>query len=57
MEKRRWNGEAVDTVLLDSVQSQANRLEAALLGAVERGEIRIPLIRVNFEHGKSVTTL
>src|SRR5437868_682916 len=49
-EKRRWNGEELETVLLDSVQSQANRLEQALLEAVERKEVRLPLIRVNFEN-------
>ena len=57
VEKRRWNGEDVDTVLLDSVQSQANRFEALLLEAAERREISLPLIRVRFDNGKSVTTL
>ncbi len=56
-EKRRWNGEELETVLLDSVQSQANRLEQALRDAVERGDVRLPLMRVNFENGRSVTTL
>jgi CRISPR-associated protein Csb1 len=56
-EKRRWNGREVDTVLLDSVQAQSNRFEALLQQAVERGEIRLPLIRVRFENGRTVTTL
>ncbi|AGA90077.1 CRISPR-associated protein, GSU0053 family [Thioflavicoccus mobilis 8321] len=41
--------ERVDCVLLDSVQSQANRMEQALLDAVEeRGSLTLPLIRVAF---------
>ena len=56
-EKRRWNGEETETVLLDSVQSQANRLEMLLLQAVERRELALPLMRVRFGNGKSVTTL
>jgi CRISPR-associated protein Csb1 len=35
-------------VLLDSVQSQANRVEDALQLAVDQGEIAMPLIVVNF---------
>ncbi|MBK1731104.1 type I-U CRISPR-associated RAMP protein Csb1/Cas7u [Thiococcus pfennigii] len=42
-------GERVDCVLLDSVQSQANRMELALLDALEeRGSLALPLIRVAF---------
>jgi CRISPR-associated protein Csb1 len=37
-----------DRVLLDSVQSQANRMELALLAAWERGELDIPVITVDF---------
>lgn len=40
--------EAVETVLLDSVQSQANRLELAMLRAYDSGRIRMPLLQVNF---------
>jgi CRISPR-associated protein Csb1 len=47
-ERRRINGEVVETVLLDSVASQANRMELALLRAYERGAIRIPMIAVDF---------
>lgn len=46
-EKRRIDGELVSTVLLDSVQSQANRMEQALLQAIRGGEIKIPIIQVD----------
>ena len=52
-EKRRVQGrdEPVNCVLLDSVQSQANRMELALQQALEMGKIRIPLLEVDFtEH-------
>lgn len=52
-EKRRLPGknEAVDCVLLDSVQSQANRMELALQEAIEAGRIAMPLLEVDFtEH-------
>lgn len=44
-------GEQIDCVLLDSVQSQANRMELALLDAVEdkRGP-HLPLLRVTFDN-------
>jgi CRISPR-associated protein Csb1 len=38
----------VQTVLLDSVQSQANRLELALLRAYDEKSIGIPMIQVDF---------
>ena len=49
-EKRRILGELelVDCVLLDSVQSQANRMELALLEAWRRKEIPLPVITVDF---------
>jgi len=47
-ETRRINGEDVPCVLLDSVQSQANRLEEALLGALHEGRIAMPHIVVDF---------
>src|SRR2546422_9553897 len=37
-----------DRVLLDSVQSQANRSELALLAAWERDELKLPVITVDF---------
>jgi CRISPR-associated protein Csb1 len=38
----------VDCVLLDSVQSQANRIEDALQQAIDDGKLAMPLIVVNF---------
>ncbi len=50
-EKRRVAGreEPVECVLLDSVQSQANRMEEALQMAVDDGRLRLPLIEVDFD--------
>ena len=53
IESRRVPGrdEAAQCVLLDSVQSQANRMELALQDSVDAGRFRIPLIEVDFsEH-------
>jgi CRISPR-associated protein Csb1 len=47
-EIRRIDGLEVDCVLVDAVQSQANRFEAALQQALDRGRISIPCIRVAF---------
>ncbi len=48
-ERRRVNGGDVWCVLIDSVQSQANRLEEALLIAADGGGIRIPYVTVDFQ--------
>lgn len=48
MERRRLGERIVETVLLDSVPSQANRMEQALKRAWERGDIRFPLLMVDF---------
>lgn len=50
IEKRRIPGrdEPVTCVLLDSVQSQANRMELALQEAVDAGRISLPLVMVDF---------
>lgn len=48
VEKRLLDGEMVDVVLLDAVQSQANRMELALKAAFSRGDIRFPLLSVDF---------
>lgn len=50
IEKRRIPGreEPVTCVLLDSVQSQANRMELALQEAVDEGRITLPLVAVDF---------
>ena len=50
MEQRRVQGrdEPANCVLLDSVQSQANRMELALQEALDMGRISIPLLEVDF---------
>src|SRR5579871_1940140 len=45
-ESRRVDGREVQTVLLDSAASQANRIEEALLRAFERQECDIPVLAV-----------
>ncbi|HSH26809.1 MAG TPA: type I-U CRISPR-associated RAMP protein Csb1/Cas7u [Wenzhouxiangella sp.] len=53
IEQRRIAGrdDPLTCVLLDSVQSQANRMELALQEAVDAGEITLPLVEVDFsEH-------
>lgn len=47
-EKRRIDGETVDCVHLDSVQSQANRMEEALQEAAQAGTITLPRVEVDF---------
>jgi len=47
-EPRRIGGQDVRCVLIDSVQSQANRLEEALLGTLRDGRIAMPHIVVDF---------
>jgi CRISPR-associated protein Csb1 len=49
-EKRRLpeHKDPVECVLLDSVQSQANRMEEALQEAVDSGQLKLPLIEVDF---------
>ena len=46
-ELRHINGEEVNCVLLDSVQSQANRMELALLSEWEDGRVPLPVITVD----------
>jgi CRISPR-associated protein Csb1 len=47
-EERQIDGKRVPCVLLDSVQSQANRLEQALLRAYQDGKLKFPLLSVEF---------
>ena len=51
-ERRRLNGKEVWCVLVDSVQSQANRLEQALLAVVDEGNgngrLLLPYVTVDF---------
>jgi CRISPR-associated protein Csb1 len=47
-ERRRLDGEDIWCVLVDSVQSQANRLEESLLGMIREGSACIPYVVVDF---------
>lgn len=47
-EKRRIDGREVECVLLDSVQSQANRMEEGLQELWENKKIALPVISVDF---------
>lgn len=47
-EQRRFEGGVVWCVLVDSVQSQANRLEESLLAAIREGAADIPHLVVDF---------
>ena len=47
-ERRRVNGGDIWCVLIDSVQSQANRLEEVLLEAAEEDDLRLPYVTVDF---------
>ncbi len=47
-EDRRIDGQTVPTVLLDSVASQANRMEEALLEGWDAKELDFPVIAVDF---------
>ena len=47
-EPRRIDGQEVVCVLLDSVASQANRMEEALLEAWRRNELSFPVVGVDF---------
>ena len=49
-EMRRIGNEVVPTVLLDSVQSQANRMEQALLEAHNANKLQFPLLQVDFSN-------
>lgn len=48
IERRTIEGEVVETVVLDSVASQANRFETALLEACRDQSLDVPLISVDF---------
>lgn len=49
-ERRRVDGREAWCVLIDSVQSQANRLEEALLAAAERDGLPLPYVTVDFRN-------
>ena len=48
-EERMVEGRRVPCVILDSVQSQANRMELALLEMHREGTIAVPLVEVDFD--------
>ncbi|WP_441289254.1 type I-G CRISPR-associated RAMP protein Csb1/Cas7g [Sorangium sp. KYC3313] len=56
-EQRRIDGRDVTTVLLDSVASQANRLEEALLDGFRRGELPFPIVQVDFSNEDGLADL
>ncbi len=47
-EERIINGQKLPCVLLDSVPSQANRMELALQDAVDSEQIKLPIVSVDF---------
>ncbi len=55
-EKRMIDGNRVDCVLLDSVQSQANRFEEVLLEAYRSGRLSMPMFEMKVA-GHEITTL
>lgn len=55
-EKRIIGGNRVECVLLDSVQSQANRFEEALLDAYQTGRLSLPMFEMTVA-GHDITTL
>jgi CRISPR-associated protein Csb1 len=56
-EKRIIDGQTVETVLLDSVQSQANRFEEALLDVFRAGRIAFPVFEMNIPGHDAITSL
>lgn len=57
MELRRIDGRETYTVLLDSVASQANRLEEALLEGWRRKELSFPLVQIDFSGEEGIADL
>jgi CRISPR-associated protein Csb1 len=57
MESRRVDGREVRAVLLDSVASQANRMEEALLEAWRRRELDFPVVQVDFSKQEGLEDL
>src|ERR1700722_16976835 len=55
-EKRMISGNRIDCVLLDSVQSQANRFEEVLLDAYRSGRLALPMFEMTVA-GHDITTL
>lgn len=57
IERRRVGADEVETVLLDSVASQANRMEQALREAWEAGRLEMPNLTVTFPAHPHIGTL
>jgi CRISPR-associated protein Csb1 len=57
LETRQLDGRKVDTVLLDSVASQANRFEEALLEGWRRTELSFPVVSVDFSKEEGLEDL
>ena len=57
LEDRRIDGQTVKTVLLDSVASQANRMEEALFDAWESKELDFPVIGIDFSSEEGIADL
>src|SRR5579862_861206 len=56
-EERIVAGQRVHTVLLDSVQSQANRFEEALLDAYRSGRLALPVFEMDIPGHDGITSL
>lgn len=56
-EDRRIDGQTVRTVLLDSVASQANRIEESLQAAWEEERLNFPVITVDFSREQAIADL
>jgi CRISPR-associated protein Csb1 len=56
-ETRMINGNRVETVLLDSVQSQANRFEEVLLDAYLSERLALPMFEMNIAGHETMTSL
>lgn len=56
-EDRRIDGQSVKTVLLDSVASQANRIEESLQAAWEEERLSFPVITVDFSREQAIADL
>src|ERR1700719_3690654 len=56
-EKRVRDGREIQTVLLDSVQSQANRFEDALLQAYNAQRLNLPIFELSFPGHELITSL
>lgn len=50
-ELRRVGAESIPCVVLDTVQSQANRMEEALQNAIDDGRLSLPVVEVDFDAG------